>query len=171
MAGKPKPVVNIADLTLESWSRGTKYASAKAHFGAALGMKSMGASYTEVPPGKSNCPFHNHHTEDEMFFVLEGLGEYRFGDEVHAIRAGDILAAPAGGPEVAHQILNTGTGPLRYLGMSNKVLTDIVEYPDSGKFLAVRRNDENTADRFLHIGKPRPVVNWDDTYFEGEPGA
>ena len=46
-----RPIVNIADLQLESWSKGTKYASTDASFGRQIGMTGMGISYNEVPPG------------------------------------------------------------------------------------------------------------------------
>jgi uncharacterized cupin superfamily protein len=41
------------------------------------------------------------------FFVL-GLGEVRIGSET-LITRGDFVACPPGGPETAHQIINTGT--------------------------------------------------------------
>ncbi len=104
-----KPVLNVADLTLERWTQGALYESADASFGRLLGLSNLGISYNEVPPGKSSCPFHNHHVEDELFFVIEGTGEYRFGSERYPIKKGDTLGAPAGGKETAHQILNTGT--------------------------------------------------------------
>ena len=63
--------------------------------------------------------------------MLAGAGEYRLGDERLPIRQGDCLGAPAGG--AAHQIINTGTEELRYLGFSNNGAADAVEYPDSGK--------------------------------------
>jgi len=34
-----------------------------------------------LPPGKAQCPFHSHRAEEEMFLVLEGEGELRFGNE------------------------------------------------------------------------------------------
>jgi hypothetical protein len=40
--------------------------------------------------------------------VLEGEGEIRIGDAKHPIRKGDFIACPPGGPETAHQIINTG---------------------------------------------------------------
>jgi uncharacterized cupin superfamily protein len=171
MAGRTKPIMNIADLKLRPWSRGDKYASADISFGAIIGMTGIGVSYNEVPPGKSGCPFHNHHSEDEMFVILEGEGTYRYGAEVHVVRKGDVLNAPAGDRDTAHQILNTGSGPLRYLGISNKTATDIVEYPDSGKFLAVRREDGKPGDRFVHLGRNKPIENWEDAYYDGEPGS
>ena len=53
-------------------------------------------------------------SSDELFIILEGEGTYRFGDESYPVKAGDVLGAPAGGSETAHQIINTGTVPLRY---------------------------------------------------------
>ena len=132
-----RPVINIADLALESWSKGGKYASTDASFGRRIGMTGMGISYNEVPPGKSGCPYHNHHVEDELFIVLEGEGTYRFGAESYPIKAGDVLGAPAGGREVAHQIINTGTTDMRYLALSTLVDVEVCEYPDSGKVSAV----------------------------------
>ena len=68
------PVVNINELKLDSWERGTLYAGADVRIGPMIGVKDLGISYSEVPPGKSGCPFHNHHVEDEMFIILEGEG-------------------------------------------------------------------------------------------------
>jgi hypothetical protein len=41
---------------------------------------------------------------------------------------------PPGGPEVAHQLINTGTEALRYLAASTTIDTDVFQYPVSGKF-------------------------------------
>ncbi len=90
-----------------------------------------------------------------MFVILVGTGEYRFGDERYPIKSGDVLAAPAGGPEKAHQIINTGEGDLQYLAFSNKAETDVVEYPDSGKFAVSSRHDWNTGSGGVRfIGRP-----------------
>jgi uncharacterized cupin superfamily protein len=72
-----------------------------------------------------------------MFLVLEGSGELRFGDQRYPLRAHDVVACPPGGPEVAHQIVNTGTMPMRYLALSTVVQVEACEYPDSGKVLVV----------------------------------
>ena len=81
-----------------------------------------------------------------MFIILEGEGIYRFGDKTYPIKAGSVLGAPAGGQDTAHQIINTGTGPLRYYGISTMSLADVCEYPDSGKFGVFSRHTRNPYD-------------------------
>ena len=69
-----------------------------------------------------------------MFFILEGEGEVRIGDERHPIKRGDVIACPPGGPETAHQIVNTSDrDELRFLAVSTRLSPEIVDYPDSGK--------------------------------------
>jgi uncharacterized cupin superfamily protein len=165
MSGTKSPIINIADLKLDRSMQGELYESNDVSFGSLIGLAGLGISYNEVPPGKSSCPFHNHHVEDELFFVIEGNGQYRFGQERYSIRKGDTLGAPAGGQETAHQIINTGSTTLVYLGISTSAKTEIVEYPDSGKFLAKTRRDD--AGRFRFMG--RETGNLD--YWDGEPGA
>jgi uncharacterized cupin superfamily protein len=163
---KTTPVINPATLELDHWTQGTLYESTDTSFGKLLGLSNLGISYNEVPPGKSGCPFHNHHVEDELFIVLSGSGEYRFGAERHAISKGSVLGAPAGGPETAHQIINTGTEPLIYMGVSTMSPTEIVEYPDSGKFLAKTRKDGGYPS-FRVIGRTDESLH----YWHNEPGA
>jgi uncharacterized cupin superfamily protein len=72
-----------------------------------------------------------------MFLILEGEGELRFGDNRYPIRKHDVIACPLGGPEVAHQIINTGTTTMRYLALSTLVDVEAFEYPGSQKVLVV----------------------------------
>jgi uncharacterized cupin superfamily protein len=165
-----KPIVNIAELPLKTWDKGHLYAGADVRIGPMIGVKDLGISYTEVPPGKSHGPFHNHHVEDEMFIILEGEGTYRFGPDSYPIKAGDVLGAPAGGQETAHQIINTGTVPLRYYGISTMSLADVCEYPDSGKFGVFSRSTRNPYDKssIRHLQHlDHPGID----YWDGEPGA
>ena len=163
------PVVNIADLALESSRKGRLYESADVRLGPKIGVKNLGISYSEVPPGKSACPFHNHHVEDELFTILEGEGTYRFGPDTYPIKAGDVLGAPAGGQETAHQIINTGSVPLRYYSISTMSLADVCEYPDSGKFGVFSRSTGNPYDRSTVRHLARLGTGLD--YWDGEPGA
>ena len=102
-----------------------------------FGMHGLGVMAITVPPGKRAFPFHNHLGNDELFVILEGTGSYRVGSETVPIKRGDVCAAPRGGPDTAHQIINSGDVPLRYVGISTRQDPDVVEYPDSGKFAAM----------------------------------
>ena len=130
-----KPVINLADLTLHtSEDDGTRYGGGG--YGIIsdnIGAKKLGYNLSIVPPGRRSVPFHSHHNQEEMFFILEGSGILRFGDTEYPIGPDDVIACPPGGPEVAHQIINTGSVPMRYLAVSTKEEVEVVEYPDSGK--------------------------------------
>lgn len=160
-----KPVIHLNNLSLRSWKQGELFEGSDASFGQDVGLKNLGARYNEVPAGKSGCPFHNHHHVDELFVILAGKGSYRFGANEYAFEAGDVLCAPAGGQETAHQIINTGTEPLRYLSMSANAPADLVEYPDSGKFQYMSTTSDGKPFRF--IGR----MDGETDYWDGEPGA
>ena len=163
--GKVKPVINMADVPLRDNGHGDAFAAKIASFGDKIGSTGIGCMLHVVPPGKRAFPLHNHHYNHELFVVLEGEGEYRFGEETYPIKVGDVLAAPAGGQEVAHQIINTGKGEMRYLGLSTKGTTEVVEYPDSGKFAVASRFDFATGKGGIrYIGR---VGNSLD-YWDGE---
>ncbi len=159
------PVMSLSRLITQPWQQGDFFGGSDVSLGALLGLKGLGITYSEVPPGRSGCPFHNHHVEDELFVILEGQGEYRFGQERHIVTAGDVLGAPAGGRETAHQLINTGDRPLQYLAISTMAPADIIEYPDSGKFMARSCGPDEQRVRFLGRHDKAPP------YWDGEPGA
>jgi uncharacterized cupin superfamily protein len=133
----PKPIMNLDEVTFDDVEENGIYTSKRGQISDHIGAKKLGYNLTVLPPGKVQCPFHNHHGEEEMFFILEGEGELRFGGERHKIRANDVIACPPGGPEVAHQIINTGTVTMRYLSLSTICDIEACEYPDSRKVLVV----------------------------------
>ena len=93
-----------------------------------------------------------------MLDFLEGEGEVRVGDQTYPIRKGDFIAHPPGGPETAHQIVNTSKNELRYLAVSTMELPDIADYPDSNKFGVM------SANRFRFLGRVDQSLN----YWDGE---
>jgi uncharacterized cupin superfamily protein len=128
-----KPFVNLDEVQFDDIEDNEFYTSKRALFSASIGARKLGYNLTELPPGKSQCPFHSHREEEEMFFVLEGEGELRFGEQRYKLRRHDVVACPTGGAEVAHQIINTGATLLRYLSLSTVSTTEVCEYPDSQK--------------------------------------
>lgn len=127
------PVVNLDALEFDDVEDNGFYTSRRALFSAGIGARKLGYNLTELAPGKAQCPFHAHREEEEMFLILEGEGELRFGTARYKLRRHDVIACPTGGPEVAHQIINTGTCTLRYLSLSTVSTTEVCEYPDSRK--------------------------------------
>lgn len=146
----PKPFMNLDEVVFDDVEENGRFTSSRGQISDHIGARQLGYNLTVVPPGKTQCPFHSHHGEEEMFFILEGEGELRFGGERYPIRAHDVIACPTGGAEVAHQIINTGTTTMRYLSVSTRLDLDACEYPDSGKVLvaAGKRGERNLRKMF-----------------------
>ena len=161
MAETKSPIVNFSDPTLETMKHGDTFFVRRARVAPAIGLTGLGCSVLVVPPGKRAYPFHRHHVLDELFFVVSGEGEYRFGDARYPVRAGDIIAAPAGSK--AHQLINTGEEDLRYLGISSMGSVDVIDYPDSGKIAigaGIKNADFKTA-TYAGVGRLAPADYWD----------
>jgi uncharacterized cupin superfamily protein len=166
MAG---PIINLDQLEFARWStRFTQpqpppegYGADVADVGRKIGAKKLGYNVTVLDPGKAAYPAHAHKINEEMFFILEGQGEVRIGAERHPVRAGDFIAHPPGGPETAHQLRNTGSGPMKILSVSTFELVDVIEYPDSDK----------TAYGVLSTGSDgKPQLKRGITFNSGQPG-
>ncbi|MDF1800472.1 MAG: cupin domain-containing protein [Planctomycetota bacterium] len=125
-----------------------------------LGSKQLGYCVVALDPGRASCPYHFHHSEEELFHVLSGVGVLRQGDsegeEEVELRAGDFVSFPAG-TGIAHQFLNRSSAPFVYLAVSNRVAADVCEYPDSDKLLV--RKTGTLVRRGPKLG-----------YFDGELG-
>ena len=132
-----KPVMNLDEVAFDDVEENGRFTSSRGSIGCHIGARQLGYNLTVLPPGKVQCPFHSHHGEEEMFLILEGEGELRFGDRRYPLRKHDVIACPTGGPEVAHQIINTGQTDMRYLALSTIAEVEVCEYQDSQKILVV----------------------------------
>ena len=156
------PVVALSGIELTDGTRDERYGSRYTALGELLGLTHLGVSYDIIAPGHRICPFHNHHANDEFYVVLEGRGTYRTASGEYPVQAGDVIGAPAGGRDTAHQIINTSDAELRVLVASSMHEPDVCEYPDSDKF-AVMAGPQG-ARTFSHIGCRGDTVE----YYEGE---
>lgn len=159
----PQRILNIDAVELADMGDGKSFHARRAAIGPQLGSVGLGCALIVVPPGNKAFPFHRHHVGHELFFIVAGEGETRLDDERRPVRAGDVIAAPAGAE--AHQIVNTGATELKYLAISTIGEVDVIEYPDSGKVAAaagIKNADFKTA-TFRTVGRITPT-----DYYDGE---
>lgn len=160
-----KPLINLDELNDYEASEDGDFQEKYAPVSDKIGAVKLGYSVSVVPPGKKTCPFHHHRINEEMFLVLEGSGTLRFGEAEYALKKHDIIACPPGGPEVAHQIINTSDADIKYLCLSTNDPFDICQYPDSNKVLCYTSGEGNEGKGgFRHIAKIDDAVD----YYDGE---
>lgn len=163
-----RDIINVADVPTRTFHSGPRFEVALGDIDGALGTTQIGATLHIVPAGKTAWPYHVHHGNDEIFYVLAGSGTYRVGEKMLPLKAGDLVGAPAGGE--AHQIINTSDGELRYMAFANHGRADVIEYPDSGR-LAVdiaHGNDKEPMSIFSVSGKLTPMEYWEGEDTEGK---
>jgi uncharacterized cupin superfamily protein len=162
MNSRHPQIKNLSEVEANQLSHGSKFAHTRRRIAAAAGSRNLGCSWYELPPGKQNFPHHYHFSNEEAFFVLSGTGQFRLGENVYPISAGDYIACPAG-EESGHSIHNSGTEPMTYLAFSTAISTEVVVYPDSNKFSVAAAGDMQKglkASRFLKILKDQPNVDY-----------
>ncbi len=149
---------NHLKLARETFVRQPLYESTTARVSDGTVARKLGCGVDTLAPGKTGCPYHFHHSQEEMFIVLEGRGTLRVAGEMLAIEAGDVIHIPPG-PEYPHQILNTSDAPLSYLSISTQERPEVCEYPDSGK-----------TGVFFGKGRRAPLIQRESLdYWDGEP--
>ena len=161
-----KPIVNIDELEFMDWGHGERFEAKLGQIGARIGARDLGYNLTILPPGKAAFPIHSHRVNEEMFFIVEGEGEMRYGSDRHPVRQGDVIACPTGGAETAHQIINTMKEG-EFLAVSTTKEPEICEYPDSGKYgiYAAVKNEQGEEERLRFITRE---CSGPDEYWEGE---
>jgi uncharacterized cupin superfamily protein len=168
-----RPIMNIDDVADGDWietSHSDTFAGRHGLVAQKIGGQRIGASVSRVPPGRAAFPFHHHYGSEEHFFIVRGTGILRYGQESHPVRPGDYIVNPPGGPEVAHQLINTGSEELVYLALGSMVVPEVVGYPDSGKHLVSTVRFGQTGLRFI-VPEMTEHMQSRDRYWEGESGA
>lgn len=160
-----KPVINLDELEYSTFGKGEKFLADRAPVSPHIGGKKLGYAVIRLQPGKRAWPYHAHHAIEEMFYVLSGSGTLRHADEEHPIRAGDFICSPAD-PKQPHQIINTSDSDLTYIALSNNLETDVMLYPDSGKYGVWHgdTSDLQSPDNFRVFARKEAAVG----YWDGE---
>jgi uncharacterized cupin superfamily protein len=130
-------IVNLETLKLEKGDSAAPYEYEYNRPAGPMGAKKLGFNVCTVPPGQYSCPYHFHHSEEELFLVLEGRGMLRQNGRFREISRGDLIFFPTG-PEGAHQFHNPTQEPLKLLAISTRDELEVAEYPDSGKLMVAR---------------------------------
>ena len=118
----PKNVVNLDDI-------GGEYEGSWRRLGRAAGSQKTGLNWGGLAPDELDENEHCHSAEEELFVVLEGGGTIFVGGEPHAVRAGSVIARPAG-TRLAHH-WQAGPEGLTALFYGTREPNDIIWYPRS----------------------------------------
>jgi len=160
-------IINIKDIEYMDWGHGDRFEAKLGDVSSRIGARKLGYNITVLPPGKRAFPLHNHRVNEEMFFILEGEGEIRIGAETYPVTKGDVIACPPGGPETAHQLINTsGKDEMKYLAVGTSMSPEIAEYPDSGKVgvlakFSAEGNGKPTLMRYMIRSQAEMAEYWE----------
>lgn len=102
-------VQNINDAPAFITLDGSEIRELLAHRNSSIRHQSLAEA--RVAPGESTSA-HYHPRTEEIYYILEGQGEMRLGNEVRLVGPGDAIAIP---PGLVHQITNRGRETLKLL--------------------------------------------------------
>ena len=159
-------MVNLSEMAWDKISgpEGSLFDSQRKRVGSKIGAQKLGYSFFNVTPGKTAFPYHTHSANEEMIYIIAGLGLLRLGKDEIAVSAGDVIACPPGS-DYPHQLINTGTADLTYLVVSTMEYPDLSHYPDSNKVGAYANATGALGFRALYVRDTN--VN----YYDGEDGS
>lgn len=93
----------------------------------------MMVSVYEVPPRKSNYPYHYHLKNEETFYIISGEGVLITPEGERTVHAGELIFFPAN-RDGAHKLTNTSDAEnLVYIDFDVIHDIDVTLYPDSDK--------------------------------------
>jgi uncharacterized cupin superfamily protein len=144
--------------------------------GDAAGSVGVGANRMQIAPGKLSTPPHSHGASEEIYFVLGGTGLAWQDEEIHEVRAGDVIVYRAN--ELEHT-LRAGDDGLDAIVFGTRHPTELGWLPRSAAIRlgwpwAEGRTDDpwdvEAEQAPLEFGDPAPrpdnIVNIDEV--EGE---
>jgi len=103
-------------------------------------------SFVEVEPGNQAFGYHYHEMNEEVFYIISGVGIVRTPKGNITLKAGDIITFPTG-KEGAHVISNGSyTEKLVYIDFDTIHVPEIVHMPDSNKIMIIGPYSNGTYD-------------------------
>jgi uncharacterized cupin superfamily protein len=116
MADRPPFIVSSADVP-EQAGQYPNSAEVQAYgraIGRAAGLERIGLHVERLPPGHRTSYPHAEEKEEEFVFVLEGEVDVWIDGHLHPMRAGDLVAFPAG-TGICHTMINNSAAEARLL--------------------------------------------------------
>jgi len=159
-----KNILNLEDLEYTKQSHGDNFEAEFALVANRINASKLGYRVTRIPAGKRAWPLHAHYVNEEMFFVLNGNGTLRMGEESHPIQQGDFIAAPPN-PAEPHQIINSSESDLTYICVSTMLEPEVVTYPESEKIGVIAGSPPGRVDNkdgvFKFVREDSGVGYWE----------
>ncbi|HHV28054.1 cupin domain-containing protein [Acetivibrio mesophilus] len=90
-------------------------------------------AFYEIPPNKSNYPFHYHLRDEEAFYIIKGKGLLKTCDSEILVQEGDVIVCPPT-PQGVHMLTNIMSDEnLVYIEFDITHYPEIIKYPNSDK--------------------------------------
>lgn len=102
-------IFNLNDVPAFTTKDGSEIRELLAYRNSCIRRQSLAEARIAV--GGSTTP-HRHPETEEIYYILEGTGEMRIGDERQEVHPGDAIAIP---PGASHELRNTGNTVLKLL--------------------------------------------------------
>jgi uncharacterized cupin superfamily protein len=96
------------------------------------GAERLGAGLYELDPGSATFAYHWHAGNEELVMVVRGTPTLRTPEGERRLEEGAVVAFPRG-ERGAHQLINDGSEPVRFVVFSEMRGPDVISYPDAGK--------------------------------------
>ncbi len=102
-----------------------------------FGLTHFGVNLTRLPPGGMSALRHNHRSEDELVYIIEGDPVLVTNEGETALHPGMCAGFKAGSGN-AHHLINRSEREVVYLEIGDRNAADTVIYPDDdlGRALA-----------------------------------
>jgi uncharacterized cupin superfamily protein len=126
-------MANVYEPTWDADRDEPPYRWRRSRLGRQAGARQLGASLFELPPDAESFPLHIHYANEELLVVVAGAPTLRTLDAERRLKAGEVVACPAG-REGAHLLRNDTDEPVRVLIVSTMHAPDVNEFPDTGEY-------------------------------------
>ena len=163
---KWKNIINLESLKYVPAQAGEHYQHQSAPLASEMGAKKLGFHAEILEPKAFSSPYHFHHSEEELFLVIEGQATLRQANQFRIVKQGDLIFF-TNSPEGAHQFYNHTNQPFKFLALSTMDPLEICEYPDSNKYAVMdnfKVDAAGNASGFVAVARQADGVD----YWDGE---